>query len=104
MNTDGLQPIGSGLERLLRDMGMPEAFDASRLADEWGEVAGEPFASLARPASYGGGELVLQVADGSAASLLKFRVSDLIDRLDARYGRGRVTTVRFRVGGGKKGL
>ncbi|HLE38090.1 MAG TPA: DUF721 domain-containing protein [Acidimicrobiia bacterium] len=101
--TDDLRPIGAGLERLLRDMGMPRAFDVARLADEWPEAAGEPFASLSRPASYRGGELVLEVADGASASLLKFRIGDLIERLTERYGPGAVTTVRIRVGGGKKG-
>lgn len=102
--TDDLRPIGSGLERLLRDMGMPRVFDVARLADEWEEAAGEPFASLAEPVSYGGGELVLRVADGSAASLLKFRVEALVERLAERYGAGNVTSVRIRVGTSKKGL
>ena len=101
---DDLRPIGAGLERLLHDLGMPRAFDVARLADEWPEAAGEPFSSLSRPASYRGGELVVQVADGSSASLLKFHVGDLVERLTERYGPGTVTTVRIRVGGGKKGL
>ena len=102
--SDDLTPIGSGLERLLRDMGMPRVFDVARLAEEWGEAAGEPFASLSRPASYRAGELVLGVADGAAASLLKFRISDLVRRLEERYGPGTVTTVRLRVHGPKMGL
>ena len=102
--SDELTPIGSGLERLLRDMGMPRVFDVARLADEWVEAAGEPFASLSRPASYRAGELVLAVADGAAASLLKFRISDLIRRLEGRFGPGTVTTIRLRVGGAKNAL
>ncbi|MBI5156934.1 MAG: DUF721 domain-containing protein [Acidimicrobiia bacterium] len=102
--SDDLRPIGAGLERLLRDMGIPRLFDVVRLADEWVEAAGEPFASLARPVGYRDGELILEVADGSAASLLKFRVGDLVARLAERYGPGTVTSVRIRVGGGKKGL
>jgi predicted nucleic acid-binding Zn ribbon protein len=102
--TDEMRPIGAGLERLLRDMGMPRVFDIGRLADEWAEAAGEPFASLSEPASYRDGELVLQVTDGSAATLLKFRIGDLVTRLAERYGPGTVTTVRIRVGRGKKGL
>lgn len=102
--SDDLQPIAAGLERLLRDMGMPRVFDVARLADEWPEVAGEPFASLSLPASYRGGELVVQVADGAGASLLKFHVGALVERLTERFGPGVVTTVRLRVGGGKKGL
>lgn len=102
--TDDLRPIGAGLERLLRDMGMPRLFDVVRLADEWAESVGEPFASLSEPVGYREGELVISVADGAAASLLKFRVGDLVERLGERYGPGTVTSVRIRVGGRKKGL
>jgi predicted nucleic acid-binding Zn ribbon protein len=98
---DDLTPIGAGLERLLRDMGMPRMVDIARLAEEWPEAAGEPFATLSRPASYRSGELVLQVADGAAASLLKFRIPGLVERLAERYGAGTVTAVRLRVGGAK---
>jgi len=44
------------------------------------------------------------VADGAAASLLKFRISDLVQRLEMRFGPGTVTTIRLRVGGTKNGL
>jgi hypothetical protein len=98
-----LRPIGSGLERLLRDMGMPEEFDVAALADDWAEVAGEPFAELSHPVSFGSGELVIEVSDGTAASLLKYHTGDLVERLGARFGRGAVSTVRIRVGRGKKG-
>ena len=101
---DDLRPIGSGLERLLSDLGMPEHFDMARVVEEWSDVAGEPFATLSHPAAYGGGELVLNVSDGATASLLKFRISDLVERLATRYGRGNVTSVRIRVSRGKKGL
>jgi hypothetical protein len=100
---DDLTPIGTGLERLLRDMGMPRVVDIARLAEEWPEAAGEPFATLSRPASYRAGELVLEVSDGPAASLLKFRIPGLVERLAERYGRGTVTAVRLRVGGAKNG-
>ncbi|HSG78431.1 MAG TPA: DUF721 domain-containing protein [Acidimicrobiia bacterium] len=99
-----LTPVGDGLERMLRALGMPEAIDVTTLVDRWDEVAGEPFASLSRPASFGRGELTLEVADGAVASLLKYRVGDLVDRLARRFGEGRVTSVRIRVGRGKKAL
>ena len=98
-----LRPIGTGLERLLRDMGMPRLMDIARLAEEWPEASGEPFASLSRPASYRGGELVLEVEDGAAASLLKYRIGDLVKRLAERFGPGTVTAVRLSVARAKKG-
>ncbi len=102
--SDGLEPVSSGLERLLRDLGMPAAFDVAAVADEWEEVGGDHFANLSQPVSFGGGELVVEAADGAAASLLKFHVGGLIERLEERFGKGAVTTVRIKVGRGKKGL
>ncbi len=101
---DDLTPVGDGLDGLLRSMGMPAALDVPTLVDEWAEIAGEPFASLSRPAAFGSGELILEVPDGSVASLLKYRLGDLVERLSRRFGEGRVTSVRIRVGGRKKGL
>ena len=83
--TNEMEPIGSGLERLLHDLGMPRAFDVAAVADEWDEVAGEHFAKLSKPAAFGSGELVVEVADGSAASLLKYHVGSLVERLGDRY-------------------
>jgi len=99
-----LTPVGDGLERMLSDLGMPESLDVAALVETWSEVAGEPFASMSRPASFGSGELTLEVADGAVASLLKYRVGDLVERLARRFGEGRVTSVRIRVGRHKKGL
>ena len=99
-----LTPVGDGLERMLANLGMPEAIDVAILVDGWQEVAGEPFASMSRPASFGGGELTVEVSDGAVASLLKYRVGDLVGRLAERFGEGRVTSVRIRVGRHKKGL
>lgn len=100
--SDGLSPVGSGLPEMLKRLGMPEEFDVSRLADDWAEVAGAPFAGLSSPVAFGAGELVVSVVDGTAASLLKFRIGDLVERLAARYGAGRVTSVRLTVRGRKK--
>ena len=73
--TDDMRPIGSGLERLLRDIGMPRIFDIGRLADEWPEVAGEPFAALSQPASYRGENWSFRLPTGpvpaSSSSMLE---------------------------------
>jgi len=104
MNDGGLRPIGAGLEKMLRDLGMPETIDFAALVDDWPETAGEPFGSMSTPVSFGDGVLTLVTEDGVAASLLKYRVGDLIGRLAKRFGDGVVTSVRIRVRGHKKGL
>ena len=37
-----LTPVGDGLERMLRALGMPEAIDIAALVDGWAAVGGGP--------------------------------------------------------------
>ncbi len=99
-----LEPIGKDVEALLERLGMPSAVDLGRLADDWMQVAGEPFAGAARPIGFSNGELIVEVADGTAASLLKYRVGPLLDRLKEVFGDGAIERVQIRVGKGKKTL
>jgi hypothetical protein len=78
--------------------------DLDRLVSEWDTLAGEPFSTMARPAGYSNGELLVEVVDGAAASLLKYRVGVLLDRLRQHLGDGIVDSIRIRVGKSKKGL
>jgi len=98
-----LEPIGRDLEVLLARLGMPTVIDLTELVADWETVAGEPFAGMAEPVGFKDGELVLEVKDGSAASLLKYRVGPLLDRLKGHFGEGTVTRIRIRVGNRKKG-
>jgi uncharacterized protein CbrC (UPF0167 family) len=41
--------------------------------------------------------LLVEVADGSAASLLKYQISDLRSAIDDRFGEDLVTAVRVKV-------
>lgn len=93
----GLEPIARDVEALLERLGIPEALDLATLADDWERVAGEPFAGVARPVGFGDGELVVEVADGAAASLLRYRVGPLLDRLKEMFGDGTVRRIRIRV-------
>lgn len=99
-----LEPIGKDLDGLLDRLGMPAAPELTALVADWKEVAGEPFAGMAEPVGFRDGELVLEVADGTGATLLKYRVGPLLDRLSERFGAGAVDRVRIRVAKAKKGL
>lgn len=94
----GLRPISDGLSDILTRLGIPADLDLSTLVEDWSDIAGDPFGGMSTPAGYRDGELVVSVSDGTAASLLKFRVSELIERLDQHFGTGAVTSVRIVVG------
>ena len=97
----GLRPVSADLDEALRRLGMPPDLDAGALVTEWEDIVGEPFASLSRPGGYAAGELTLVAEDGTAATLLKYRLGELVERLEARFGPGLVTSVRVRVKGWK---
>ena len=60
-------------------------------------MAGEPWAERAAPVGLNRGELVVEVADGTTASLLKYQVNGLLERLEEGLGARLVETVRLRV-------
>ena len=98
-----LQQIGDGLEAILRRLGLPAPGALDRLLNDWAELAGGAWAERATPVGLRGGELLVEVADGATASLLKYQVSDLLERLERGLGAGLVTAVRLRVQSPKKG-
>ena len=98
-----LQRIGDDLEAVLRRLGLPAPGALERLVDVWRQVAGESWAGRAVPAGLHRGELVLEVGDGATASLLKYQVSALLDRLEKALGARLVESVRLRVRSPKKG-
>lgn len=99
-----LERIGDGLEAVLRRLGLPAPGVLDRLMDDWPEVAGEPWAERAVPVGLQKGELVIEVADGATASLLKYQVAALLERLEKGLGARLVETVRLRVRSSKNAL
>lgn len=93
-------PLSDMLDSLLAQLGAARAPDLSRLLAGWEDLAGEPWASRARPIKLAGGELVVEVSDGATASLLKYQALDLIDRCAAEFGPGVVSSVAIRVASG----
>ena len=98
-----LERIGDGLEAVLRRLGLPAVDVLQRLVSDWAELAGEPWASRARPAGLQRGELVVEVADGTSASLLRYQTEELLRRLEEGLGARLVDTVRIRLASSKKG-
>ncbi len=92
-----LDPIGDMLTPFLEKLGLARPDAAARLTTEWTELAGEPWATKTRPAGLRAGELVVDVADAGALSLLRYRTGELLERLDKGLGEGTVEVVRLRV-------
>ena len=89
-----LEKVGGFLDQVLRRLGLPDPLDLNRLVEEWADLAGEPWGTRSQPAGLANGELVVEVDDGSIATLLRYQQKTLIDRLESRLGAPLVTSVR----------
>ncbi len=98
-----LERVGGFLDQVLRRMGMPDPIDLNRLIEEWEDLAGEPWGTRSQPAGLDAGELVVEVDDGSIATLLAYQRQELVDRLQRRLGARLVTSIKIRVVRHKKG-
>ena len=98
-----LERIGEDLAAVLRRLGLPSVGALQRLVDDWADLAGEPWASRSLPATLQHGELLVEVADGTSASLLRYQVGELLRRLEEGLGARLVDTVRIRLASSKKG-
>lgn len=92
-----LDPIGDMLTPFLERLGLSRPDTAARLSSEWEELAGEPWATRARPAGLRNGQLVVDVIDAATVSLLRYRTGELLKRLDDKLGDGTVEVIRLRV-------
>jgi predicted nucleic acid-binding Zn ribbon protein len=97
-----LEPVGGFLDRVLEGFGMPGSTDLESLVDRWPELVGERWATRCRPAGLKAGELLVEVDDGSVATLLKYRRGELLEALEEGLGGRIVTSVRIRVARPKK--
>jgi hypothetical protein len=98
-----LERVGDGLDEMLRRLGIPSPGDSARLFEEWDRIAGEPWADRSEPIGVQDGELVVEVADGAVATLLRYQTAALVDRLAERLGAPLVQRVTIRVRRRKKG-
>lgn len=89
--------VGELLEGLLAALGVARPVDTAELIERWDSLAGEPFAGRSHPVHLQDGELVVEVADGATATLLRYHETDLIVRLAAELGQGLVSSIRTRV-------
>ena len=92
-----LDPVADMLTPFLEKLGLAKPDTAARLTTEWQTLAGEPWATQARPAGLRSGELLVDVVDSATVSLLRYRTGELLEKLDAALGEGSVDVVRLRV-------
>lgn len=69
----------------------------SDLIGDWESFAPLDWATFGTPIGVRDLTLLVEVADGSAATILKYQIPDLLGAIEQRFGSGLVTGVRVRL-------
>jgi predicted nucleic acid-binding Zn ribbon protein len=70
-----------------------------QMISDWESFAPDDWVTFGRPVGVRDGTLLVEVSDGSAATVLKYQIADLKAAIEERYGAGIVTSVRVKVEG-----
>ena len=73
--------LSTALDRVARDLGAPTADVLAAVFGRWAEIAGPTLAGSTRPLWLADGALVVGVGDPSAATELRYRGTDILDRV-----------------------
>ena len=92
-----LQRLDEVMDLVLSRIGVASARHLEELTTRWDEITGVPWAGRTWPVSLKGGELVVGVDSGATASLVKYDIQRVLERLETVTGPGKVTTVTLKV-------
>jgi hypothetical protein len=70
-----------------------------QLVTDWKSFAPDDWVTFGTPVGVRTRTLLVEVSDGSAATLLRYQIGDLLSVIDERFGEGIVTSVNVRIGG-----
>ena len=89
------QPVSDALGSYLKRAGLDEKVEQAKVVPEWAERVGVGIANVTRPIRVSDG--VLLVAVRSSAWLMELRMIErqILRRLNADAGRGRIDGIRF---------
>ena len=73
--------LSTSLDRVARDLGAPSAGVLAAVFDRWEEIAGPALAPRSRPLWLAAGTLVVGVGDPTVATELRYRGSEILDRV-----------------------
>ena len=93
----GPVPIRRTLERLMSGMGAPEIDATTTIVEAWPDIVGPELASRIVAVAVRGSDLVVRVEDPAWASQLGWLEQQLLTRVEALGGPGRITSVTARV-------
>lgn len=93
----GPQPVGKGLDRLVRGLGGPSAQTVGAVFGRWVEIVGEQIAAHTHPLALRDGALQVAVDDPAWAPELRFLEPKILGRLQEVLGTVEVDRIEVRV-------
>jgi len=90
--------LGSGIGRVLDDLGHGRVARSLEIARIWEETVGTELARHSEPAGLSGGVLMVSVPSSSWAQHFQMRKGEILAALTAALGDEAPADVRFRVG------
>lgn len=93
------QRVSVLLEKQLDELGLKERLIEDQLSEAWLEAVGRPNADSSKPVQLKRGQLIVAVAQPALLyELERFHKAEILRRLQARFGKGTIQELRFRVG------
>lgn len=91
--------VGEGLDRLVRQYGMPSSAALGELFSDWGDIVGEVMASHCWPIKLEpGGVLIVGSAESAWATQLRLIERDLIAKINDALGEPSISSLKVRIG------
>ncbi|MEZ5175080.1 MAG: DUF721 domain-containing protein [Acidimicrobiia bacterium] len=90
-------PIGDVIGSVIENATVSVDVRHGQMISEWDTFAPSDWVTFGRPIGVRERALLVEVSNGSAASLLKYQTSDLVAAIETRYGPDLVSGVRVRV-------
>ncbi len=94
---DDLVSLAASLDAVVRSLKGPGARAVAGVFASWEEAVGPQVAAHARPLSFDGGRLVVEVDDPAWATQLRYLESDLRERLAGVSGGFQLVSIEVRV-------
>lgn len=94
---DGPQPVGGGVERVLKHLNAPKADVVESVFSDWERLVGEVIAEHTTPVRIEKGVLYLEVDNPAWASEMEWMSEELLRRITAKANTVEITAIRVQL-------
>lgn len=92
---EGPKHVRETLQKYLEKAGMSEKIEAASVVPEWTQLVGDGIAAVTTPLRVSNGVLFVAVRSSAWLSELKLMEREILRKVNAERGRGRIAAIRF---------